>query len=41
MNFLIYLAAHILTFLFFAGIIGSSLVVIISFVEDLKELFGD
>jgi hypothetical protein len=38
---LLYLAANILTVLFFAGIAGSSLVVIISFVEDLKELSGD
>jgi hypothetical protein len=31
---------HILEIAFFAGLIGSSVVVIISFVEDGKELFG-
>jgi hypothetical protein len=41
MTALLFLAAHFLTFTFFAGVIGSSLVVIISFLEDLKELFGD
>jgi hypothetical protein len=33
-------AIRILEFLFFVGLIGSSIVVIISFVEDGKELFG-
>ncbi|MGB0011523.1 MAG: hypothetical protein WBQ03_07950 [Candidatus Sulfotelmatobacter sp.] len=32
---------HLLTILFFVGLVGSSLVVVISFVEDLKELFGE
>jgi hypothetical protein len=32
---------HILVVLFFVGLIGSSLVIIISFVEDLHELFGE
>jgi hypothetical protein len=32
---------HVLTILFFVGLAGSSLVVILSFVEDLKELFGE
>ncbi len=41
MTALILLAAKILTILFMIGIVGSSLVVIISFIEDLKELFGD
>ena len=34
------LAMRILEVMFFAGLIGSSVVVIISFVEDSKELFG-
>jgi hypothetical protein len=41
MSALIFLVAHILTILFFLGVAGSSLVVVISFVEDFKELFGD
>jgi hypothetical protein len=32
---------HVLTFLFFVGLAGSSVVVVISFVEDLAELIGD
>jgi hypothetical protein len=32
---------HLLTFFFFAGLIGSAVVVIISFVEDLNELLGE
>jgi hypothetical protein len=31
---------HLLEVLFFAGLVGSSVVVIISFIEDGKELFG-
>jgi hypothetical protein len=34
------LAIHVLEAMFFLGLIGSSIVVIISFVEDGKELFG-
>ena len=30
-----------LTALFFIGLIGSALVVLLSFIEDLKELLGD
>jgi hypothetical protein len=33
-------AMHLLEVLFFAGLVGSSVVVIISFIEDGKELFG-
>jgi hypothetical protein len=33
-------AIHLLTVLFFIGLVGSAAVVIISFVEDLGELFG-
>ncbi|WP_050061640.1 hypothetical protein [Silvibacterium bohemicum] len=35
------LGMHVLTFLFFVGLAGSSVVVVISFVEDLAELLGD
>lgn len=34
------LAMRILEVMFFVGLIGSAVVVIISFVEDGKELFG-
>jgi hypothetical protein len=33
-------AMRVLEVMFFAGLIGSSVVVLISFVEDGKELFG-
>jgi hypothetical protein len=32
---------HALSFLFFLGLAGSSVVVVISFVEDLQELLGE
>jgi hypothetical protein len=32
---------HLLTFIFFVGLVGSSIVVVISFVEDLNELLGE
>ncbi|MGA7857795.1 MAG: hypothetical protein WCA11_07715 [Terracidiphilus sp.] len=32
---------RILEVMFFSGLVGSSVVVIISFIEDGKELFGD
>jgi hypothetical protein len=32
---------HVLTFLFFVGLAGSSVVVVISFIEDLTELLGE
>ncbi len=38
---LIVLAMHVLAVVFFVGLIGSSIVVVISFVEDLYELFGE
>jgi hypothetical protein len=38
---LIYLGMHILIFLFFLGLAGASIVVIISFVEDLQELMEE
>lgn len=34
------LAMRILEVMFFVGLVGSAVVVIISFVEDGKELFG-
>jgi hypothetical protein len=38
--FLGLLAMHILEVMFFVGMAGSSVVVVISFVEDAHELFG-
>jgi hypothetical protein len=32
---------HLLTFLFFLGLAGSSIVVILSFIEDLSELLEE
>jgi hypothetical protein len=32
---------RLLEFMFFAGLVGSAVVVLISFVEDFKELFGE
>lgn len=37
---IILLAMKVLEVLFFVGLAGSSVVVIISFIEDGKELFG-
>jgi len=34
------IAMQILEWMFFVGLVGSSVVVLISFVEDGKELFG-
>jgi hypothetical protein len=34
-------AIHVLEFLFAAGIIGSAIVVAITFIEDLKEVFSN
>jgi len=34
-------AMHILEGMFFVGLVGSSVVVLISFIEDGKELFGE
>jgi hypothetical protein len=33
-------AIHILTWMFFVGLAGSTVVVLISFIEDGRELFG-
>lgn len=35
------LAMRVLEVMFFIGLAGSAVVVIISFIEDAKELFGD
>jgi hypothetical protein len=34
-------AIRVLAAMFFVGLVGSTVVVIISFVEDAKELFGE
>jgi hypothetical protein len=34
-------AMHALELLFFVGMAGSAVVVVISFVEDIQELFGE
>ena len=41
MDAVIHLIAKILVPLFFFGMAGSAVVVLVSFLEDLKELFGD
>jgi len=38
--FLAIFAMRVLEVLFFVGLVGSSVVVLISFIEDGKELFG-
>jgi hypothetical protein len=35
------LAMRLLELMFFVGLVGSTIVVLISFVEDAKELFGE
>jgi hypothetical protein len=40
MGSLAHLGMDVLTVLFFIGLAGSALVIIISFAEDLTELFG-
>ncbi len=34
-------AMRVLELMFFAGLVGSTVVVLISFIEDAKELFGE
>jgi hypothetical protein len=41
MDIVIRLVAKVVVPLFFLGMAGSAIVVVISFVEDLKELLGD
>jgi hypothetical protein len=38
---LLYFGIHFLTILFFIGLAGSAVVVILSFIEDLHELLGE
>ena len=40
MEIVIHLIAKVVVPLFFIGMAGSSVVIIVSFAEDLKELFG-
>lgn len=35
------LGMRLLEIMFFTGLVGSAIVVVISFIEDGKELFGD
>ena len=35
------LGMHVLEVMFFVGMAGSAIVVVISFVEDIHELFGE
>jgi hypothetical protein len=39
--FLAILGMRLLEVMFFVGLVGSAIVVLISFIEDGKELFGD
>jgi hypothetical protein len=41
MDLVIHLVARIVVPLFFLGIAGSAVVIVVSFAEDLKELLGD
>jgi hypothetical protein len=41
MDFVIHIIAKIVVPLFFLGMAGSAVVIVVSFAEDLKELVGD
>lgn len=41
MNAVWHFAMSVMTILFFVGLAGSSIVVLLSFIEDLGELFGE
>jgi hypothetical protein len=41
MDFVIHLVAKVVVPLFFIGMAGSAVVIVVSFAEDLKELLGD
>jgi hypothetical protein len=41
MEFVIHIVARIVVPLFFIGMAGSAVVIVVSFVEDLKELVGE
>jgi hypothetical protein len=40
MDFLMHASVRIVSSLFFIGLAGSAIVVVVSFIEDLFELFG-
>jgi hypothetical protein len=39
MNSIVSVALRVITVIFFLGLAGSALVILVSFVEDLRELF--
>jgi len=41
MEFVIHVIARVVVPLFFIGMAGSAIVIVVSFAEDLKELLGD
>jgi len=41
MDMAIHLVASVVVPLFFLGMAGSAVVIVVSFAEDLKELFGE
>jgi hypothetical protein len=41
MDFVIHIVARLVVPLFFLGMAGSVVVIVVSFAEDLKELLGD
>jgi hypothetical protein len=41
LDFVIHFVAKIIVPLFFIGMAGSAIVIMVSFAEDLKELLGD
>lgn len=41
MDSLIYLCMHIVDVLFFVGLAGAAIVVVLSFIEDCSEIFGE
>jgi hypothetical protein len=41
MDFVIHVVARIVVPLFFIGMAGSAVVIVVTFAEDIKELLGD
>ena len=41
MDFVVHLVSRIVVPLFFIGMAGSAVVIVVSFAEDMKELLGD
>jgi hypothetical protein len=41
MDSLLHILASVVVPLFFLGMAGSAIVIVVSFAEDMKELFGD